>query len=369
MTETPLGFLHFFEPSMPGSRLKPSMPIPSRRTWLGLLGTAFLVLAGAALVYPLNPLISGAQAEAQKPQLEGLHAPVVRQDEPLLPIQQAHQLSAQKVALGRSLFHDPRLSRDGSISCASCHDLSRGGADARPRSLGVDRQEGVINAPTVFNSALNFRQFWDGRSPSLEDQVSGPIHNPVEMASTWPQVLERLQADAPLQAQFMAIYRNAPTAAAVQDAIAEFERSLMTPSRMDRWLQGDADALTQEELAGYRLFKRHGCVACHQGAHVGGNLFQRFGVMQDYFASKPQLTAADLGRFNVTGREEDRHVFKVPSLRNVALTGPYFHDASAATLEAAVAEMGRYQLGVELPRDDVEAIVRFLHTLTGEQLQ
>lgn len=289
--------------------------------------------------------------------------------EPLLPVQVPKSLDKAKVALGRSLFHDPRLSKDNSISCASCHNLAQGGADNKARSLGVGRKEGDINTPTVFNSSLNFRQYWDGRSPSLEDQVIGPIHNPVEMASSWAEVLPKLQADSQLSAQFQAIYNTPPTASAIQDAIAEFERSLITPSRVDRWLQGDATALDARARAGYYLFKRHGCVACHQGVNVGGNLYQRFGLMQDYFANKTRIEPADLGRFNVTGREEDRYVFKVPGLRNVALTAPYFHDGSALTLEDAVAQMGLYQLGVALPKDEVEAIVSFLRALTGEQLE
>lgn len=289
--------------------------------------------------------------------------------EPLLPVQVPKSLDKAKVALGRSLFHDPRLSKDNTISCASCHNLAQGGADNKARSVGVGRKEGNINTPTVFNSSLNFRQFWDGRSPNLEDQVSGPIHNPVEMATSWPEVLPKLQADTQVNAQFKSIYNTPPTAAAIQNAIAEFERSLITPSRMDRWLQGDATALDARARAGYYLFKRHGCVACHQGVNVGGNLYQRFGLMQDYFANKKQVEPADLGRFNVTGREDDRHVFKVPGLRNVALTAPYFHDGSALTLEDAVAQMGLYQLGVALPKDEVEAIVSFLRALTGEQLE
>lgn len=342
-------------------------PLPSSGALKKILSVGGLVLLALLLVFPFSSSLHMAQGAF--PQFRGVvqaRAQVVRFDEPLLPIQLPSELNQAKVALGRALFHDPRLSRDNSISCASCHDLSRGGVDHRVRSIGVGQKEGPINAPTVFNSALNFRQFWDGRSPTLEDQVAGPIHNPLEMASSWAEVLPKLRKDAQLEAQFIAIYKSPPSAAAVQDAIAEFERSLMTPSRMDRWLQGDNDALSTEELTGYGLFKRHGCTACHQGANVGGNMFQRFGVMQDYFAEKKQLTQADLGRFNVTGREEDKHVFKVPSLRNVALTEPYFHDGSAETLAEAVTHMGRFQLGIELPKQDVQLIVLFLKSLNGE---
>ncbi|GHU32999.1 hypothetical protein AGMMS50256_24110 [Betaproteobacteria bacterium] len=292
-----------------------------------------------------------------------------RLDEPLLPIQMPTGLDERKVALGRELFHDPRLSRDNSISCATCHDLARGGVDRLPRSIGVGGQKGEVNAPTVYNSSFNFRQFWDGRANTLEEQVAGPVENPVEMASTWEDVLVKLKADQRMVAQFRAIYDSEPTAAAVQNAIAEFESSLITPSRMDRWLSGEADAITSQELEGYRSFRRHGCVTCHQGKNIGGNLFQRFGVMQDYFAGRTVDDAdPDQGRFRVTKREEDRFVFKVPGLRNVALTAPYFHDASEATLEDAVTKMGRYQLGVDLPPEDVQSMMQFLHALNGEQL-
>lgn len=339
--------------------------LPRSKKLLGVAG--FLGLA-LVLFYPFASSDSAAQGGVVTTAHGGVpaRAALARPNEPLLPIQPNIDLNPAKVALGRQLFHDPRLSRDNSVSCASCHDLSRGGMDRRVRSLGVGQREGVINAPTVLNAALNFRQFWDGRSPSLEDQVAGPIHNPLEMDSSWAEVIAKLRQDARLESQFIALYKAPPAPALVQDAIAEFERSLLTPSRMDRWLAGDDAALSERELAGYALFKRHGCTACHQGANVGGNLFQRFGVMQDYFAGKPAISAADQGRYNVTGREEDRHVFKVPSLRNVARTAPYFHDGSAATLEEAVSQMGRFQLGVELPKQDVQLIVAFLHALSGE---
>ncbi|MDR0736934.1 MAG: cytochrome-c peroxidase [Zoogloeaceae bacterium] len=336
------------------------------KKWLALGLVVGIALALGGIYFHFQP------HETAEPARDVLHnemaAPSMRLDEPLSPIRELAALNAQKVALGNILFHDARLSRDGSVSCATCHDLATGGVDRRARSLGVGGQEGDINAPTVYNAVFNFRQFWDGRAGSLEEQVAGPLLNPVEMANTWEKVLSTLRADARMASSFRAIYQSEPTAEAVQDAIAEYERSLVTPSRMDRWLLGDASALTDEELEGYRLFRRHGCVACHQGENVGGNLFQRFGVMQDYFAGK-KATQAELGRFNVTGREEDKHVFKVPSLRNVALTAPYFHDASTDSLEEAVALMGRFQLGVDLSQEDVSSIVLFLHTLTGEKLQ
>jgi cytochrome c peroxidase len=326
------------------------------------------LLALSVLLWPTGiPKADAQQAGAITQQGRSL----VRPDEPLLPIRQIQNLDTQKVALGRDLFNDNRLSRDNSISCAFCHNLSRGGGgvDHLPHSIGTGGREGPINAPTVFNAALNFRQFWDGRALTLEEQVAGPIHNPVEMSSSWDEVLPKLAADEPLSKRFKALYGTSPTANAVQDAIAEFERSLITPSRMDRWLLGDDDALNPQELAGYRLFKQYGCVACHQGANVGGNMYQRFGVMFDYFEDKSKVESSDLGRFNVTGREEDKHVFKVPSLRNVILTSPYFHDGSMTSLHEAVSKMGYFQLGIDLPPEDVQAIVFFLYSLTGEQLQ
>ncbi|MDR0672757.1 MAG: cytochrome-c peroxidase [Zoogloeaceae bacterium] len=337
-----------------------------RKGWL-LLGLVAGVILASGFYFHLRASSVAAPAN-EVLRNDPMTAPSMRLDEPLMPIREPTTLDAQKVALGKLLFHDARLSRDGGVSCASCHDLAKGGVDRRARSLGVNGREGEINAPTVYNAAFNFRQFWDGRVGSLEEQVSGPVLNPVEMANTWDRVLATLRADVRMASSFRAIYQSEPTMAAVQDAIAEFERSLVTPSRMDRWLLGDAGALSDEELEGYRLFRRHGCVACHQGENIGGNLFQRFGVMQDYFAGK-KATTADLGRYNVTGREEDKYVFKVPSLRNVALTPPYFHDASTDSLDEAVALMGRFQLGVDLSQEDVSSIVLFLHTLTGEKLQ
>ena len=287
-----------------------------------------------------------------------------RPGEPITPLRRAEGLDPSKVALGRQLFHDPRLSADDSISCATCHPLERGGADGLPVSPGVGGALGNINTPSVLTAAHNFRQFWDGRAATLEEQAGGPITNPIEMASTWEQVLSKLRADGELAKRFAQAYPDGLTSESIRHALAEFERSLPAPSRFDRWLLGDEGALGKDELAGYRLFKKHGCSGCHQGRNVGGNLFQRFGVMTAYAVNA--ASKADLGRFNVTGRDEDRHVFKVPSLRNVARTAPYFHDASATYLEDAVRTMGRHQLGMELPDSDVTQIVAFLHTLDSE---
>jgi cytochrome c peroxidase len=287
--------------------------------------------------------------------------------EPVTPLPRTVSLPADKVALGARLFADRRLSRDNTVACATCHDLNRAGTDRLRFSRGVDNKTGTVNAPTVFNSGFNFSQFWDGRAATLEDQVAGPLHNPLEMASTWNRVVTGLNQDADYRARFARIYSDGITPANVADAIATYERSLITPDApFDRYLRGDDKAVTAEQLEGYRRFKELGCPSCHQGINIGGNLFQRFGVMRDYFANRRQQTDADQGRYTVTGREEDRHVFKVPSLRNVALTAPYFHDGSATTLEEAVQIMGRVQLDRDLTAEDTRLIVAFLRSLTGQ---
>lgn len=289
-------------------------------------------------------------------------------DEPIRPIPLQIALDQNKVRLGGQLFHDPMLSRDGSVACASCHDLAHGGSDSRARSLGVDGAVGEVNAPTVLNSGFNFKQFWDGRAESLEAQIDGPLQHPKEMATTWPDVLRKLAQSPAYAAAFARLYPDGITKPNVKDAIATFERSLYTPNApFDRYLRGDATALSADEQEGYRLFKSRGCVSCHQGVGIGGNMFQVFGVMADYFAVRGNVVPADLGRFNVTGDEGDRYVFKVPSLRNIALTAPYFHDGSAASLEDAVEVMGNYQLGRPLSAGEVELISTFLRTLTGER--
>lgn len=297
-------------------------------------------------------------------------SPVKRpaQTEPIAPIQQVN-LDEKRVKLGRKLFEDTRLSHDNTIACSNCHDLKRGGVDGLSHSIGIHGAIGGINAPTVYNSGLNFVQFWDGRAVSLEDQVNGPIAHPAEMGSGWDEIVGKLRQDAGYVAEFTAAYSDGMTPANIRHAIAEFERSLQTPSRFDRWLLGDHSAISEQEVEGYRLFVRYGCVACHQGRNVGGNMYQKFGVVGDYFQDRGNVTEADMGRYNVTHIESDRHVFKVPTLRNIALTAPYFHDGSANTLDDAVKIMGRYQLGVEIPDADRERLIAFLHTLTGEELR
>ena len=287
--------------------------------------------------------------------------------EPVRPIPPAVGVDPAKAALGRDLFHDARLSRDDTISCASCHDLSSGGDDGRVVSVGIEGKKGFINSPTVFNAGLNFAQFWDGRVATLEQQIDDPVQSPAEMGSLWPDVVAKLYADSEYPNRFQALYPDGISRNSIRNALAEFMRSLNTPNgRFDRWLGGEADALSQQEKRGYALFKHYGCVSCHQGANVGGNMFQVFGVLNDYFRRRGDITDADLGRFNVTGNPADRHAFKVPSLRMAALTAPYLHDGSAATLRDAVDAMFTFQLGRAAPDADKDAIVAFIETLAGE---
>ena len=287
--------------------------------------------------------------------------------EPIKPIPETVEVHLEKAALGRDLFHDPMLSKDGTVSCASCHDLSAGGDDGRRFSIGIEGREGAINAPTVFNAGLNFKQFWDGRAKTLEDQIDGPVQSPLEMGSLWPEVVSKLSGHESYPGRFASLYSDGINRNNVRNAIAEFVRSLVTPnSRFDRWLKGDEHAIDARERHGYALFKYYGCVSCHQGANVGGNMFQVFGVINEYFKRRGNITEADQGRYNVTGNDADRHAFKVPSLRMAAMTAPYLHDGSAETLRDAVDAMFEFQLGREAPDDDKDAIVAFIRTLAGE---
>lgn len=293
------------------------------------------------------------------------HAQVLP-DEPIQPIPRSLNQDPARVAIGRRLFNDPRLSGNGQVSCASCHRLDQGGADDRIRSIGANGKETQVNTPTVLNAALNFRQFWDGRAETLEAQVDAVVQNGNEMGGQWEPLVERLQQDADYRNAFAAAYPDGLNRKNIQSAIAAFERTLLTPnSRFDRYLSSDAGAITEVEKSGYAKFKQFGCVACHQGINVGGNMFQKFGVMGDYLRTRSDPAAADLGRFAITGVENDRNVFKVPSLRNVARTAPYFHDGSAGSLEEAVDVMFRIQLGRSASAVDKAEIVQFLGTLSG----
>ncbi|QTH13225.1 cytochrome B6 [Pseudomonas corrugata] len=297
----------------------------------------------------------------------GVAAHAAPLDEPLKPLPPVPALDPKRVQLGQRLFFDPRLSVNNTLSCASCHRLDKGGADDKRLSIGFDGKPVEVNTPTVFNASLNFHQFWDGRVDTLEDQVHAVVTSPTEMGSTWEAVVKRIADDPGYAKDFANAYPDGVTKPNIQGALADFERTLLTPnSRFDQYLLGNTDILTPREKFGYQRFKEYGCIACHQGVNIGGNMFQKFGVMGDYIGDRGNPTRVDEGRFNITGEEDDRQVFKVPSLRNVAVTAPYFHDGSAPTLERAVEVMFKYQLGREPLKNDTELIVEFLKTLTGE---
>ncbi|ATE62703.1 cytochrome C biogenesis protein CcsA [Thauera sinica] len=285
-------------------------------------------------------------------------------DEPIQPISPPQNINLGMVELGKKLYFDPRLSKSGFISCNSCHNLSMGGTDNIPTSIGDKWQQGPINAPTVLNSSLNVAQFWDGRAADLKAQAGGPIANPGEMAFTHTLALDVLESIPAYVREFKQVFgKDRIDIDQVTLAIAEFEKTLVTPnSRFDQWLLGRQDALTADEMAGYGLFKESGCVACHNGVAVGGNSFQKMGLVEPYKASSPAE-----GRSAVTGKDADRFNFKVPTLRNVEMTYPYFHDGAANTLTEAVDTMGRLQLGKKFTKDENARIVAFLKTLTGEQ--
>ncbi|MCS6913703.1 MAG: cytochrome-c peroxidase [Myxococcales bacterium] len=276
----------------------------------------------------------------------------------------ANPLTEEKIALGRMLYYDKRLSKNHDISCNSCHDLARFGVDNQKVSPGHRKQLGSRNSPSVYNAAGHFAQFWDGRAPTVEEQAKGPVLNPVEMAMPNEQrVLATLRSMPAYVAAFRKAFpadKDPITWDNMARAIGAFERKLVTPARWDRFLAGEADALSEAEKIGFNTFVQVGCPTCHLGTLVGGTQYQKAGLVVPWPEQKDQ------GRYEVTKQEGDRMLFKVPSLRNVARTAPYFHDGSVATLEEAVRRMARHQLGKELSEQDTSAIVTWLQSLTGE---
>lgn len=284
-------------------------------------------------------------------------------NEPVKPIQPAVVTEPAKVALGKKLFFEPRLSMSGIISCNTCHNLSLGGTDNLKTSIGHKWQAGPVNSPTVFNSSLSIAQFWDGRAANLKEQAAGPIQAEIEMAMPHTLAVDVLSS-IPGYLELMQQVYGSPEVNLdrITDAIAAFEETLVTPnSRFDQWLMGDDNAITAKELAGYQLFKNSGCVACHNGEALGGTSFQKMGLVAPYETTSPAE-----GRSAVTGKDKDRFSFKVPTLRNVELTYPYFHDGEAATLEEATDIMGRLQLGRQYSPEEIDMLVAFMKTLTGE---
>ena len=297
-------------------------------------------------------------ASAQE-EYKGIFGPLPKVPEftSLKPAEQA------RVTLGKKLYNDPILSLSKKISCNSCHKLDAFGVDGEPTSPGHEGKRGDRNSPTVYNASLHFKQFWDGRAEDVEAQALGPVLNPGEMAMPAEHiVVERLSASSEYLELFKKAYPDDAQPIIFKNmgrAIGAFERRLLTPGRFDKFLEGDSKALTDKEKAGLKMFVSSGCIACHAGVAVGGMMFQKLGLVKPY-------ESTDLGLYNLTKKETDKYLFKVPSLRNISETKPYFHDGSVKTLDEAIILMGRHQLGKEFTPGDVESISSFLHSLKGE---
>ena len=318
------------QPARNSSRARPRCALPHTTRVAFFLAMALLAFSPSAQITDPRPIM----------------APNAGEREAISPVPEYPSADRPRLELGEGLFNDTRLSGDGTRSCASCHDMRSNGATRNRRDKGPDGRELPLNTGTVFNAALSFRLNWEGGSRTLEAQAEGLLNSPV-MGSGVETVVARLAADPSTVRQFRAAYGRPPDRAGLLDAIATYERSLLTPgARFDRWLAGDRAALSPDEEAGYRLFKSVGCISCHQGVNVGGNLFQRHGIFHPLASPEPA-------------------VLRVPSLRNVETTPPYFHDGSAATLDEAVRGMGLAQLNRALSGEEVGAIVAFLRTLTG----
>ncbi|QDS95622.1 Cytochrome c551 peroxidase precursor [Roseimaritima multifibrata] len=299
---------------------------------------------------------------------EGIVAVLAKDDwsEPIRPLVRPVGLDPAKVQLGRALFNDPRLSRNEKIACSTCHQVASGGDDGLPVAIGIEQAIGNLNSPTVLNCSLSVAQFWDGRVATLEEQMQEPIHNPFEMDANWDMIVERLSRDRDFRTRFEEVYPQGVNEHALCNAIATYERALVTmDAPFDLYLLGEEHAISESAKEGYLLFKRIGCIACHQGRTVGGNLFQKFGVIGEGDTADRQQTIEDRGRFNVTNRPDDMCRFKVPTLRNIAQTAPYFHDGRSETLEDAIKVMAIHQLGATLSQSEVQKIEIFLQSLSG----
>jgi cytochrome c peroxidase len=327
----------------------PSMPrrIPSQQLTPPGKGKIARLRRPAAICVLILGGLQLCPASSQTP-AQPLQSSIANAEEPITPIPDPPNTDPRKMKLGERLFGNPRLSHGNSRSCTSCHDLGTNGASTNSQDVGLDGSSLPLNTPTVFNAALSFRFGWEGKLRTVESDVKAALENPEIMGTSMSELSERLAADPDMRREFTDVYGSGPDAGNIVDAIASFERSLVTPGgRFDRWLAGDAAALSEGELDGYRLFKSLGCVSCHQGVNIGGNLFERHGIFHPLASPKPEI-------------------LRVPSLRNVATTPPYFHDGSARTLDDAVRRMGLAQLNTTLTDQQVKAIVAYLQTLTGK---
>jgi cytochrome c peroxidase len=282
---------------------------------------------------------------------------------PIQPLPKIAYINKDWVILGKALFHSPLLSRDNSIACINCHDINNGGDDGFPISFGINNRKGFRNTPSILNSSLNFRQFWDGRNVSLVEQVHGPIHNPTEMDTNFTEIINKLKKETMFVDAFEKLDDEGITEKNIIQAIVIYEESLLSPNAaIDRYLLGDKLALTLQQKKGLMKFEQFGCVTCHQGRNIGGNIYQKLGRINE----APKHLLKDTGRYQVTNDLSDLHVFKVPSLRNVALTAPYFHNGSVGNLSDAVKLMAKLQLGLIISQEDTDDIVALLHAFTGD---
>ncbi len=284
-------------------------------------------------------------------------------DEPISPIPLKNNINTEKAKLGQLLFCDPILSQDNSTACVSCHDIYGGGADSRAVSIGFAGREGNIHAPSVLNAKYNFKQFWNGRAENLLEQANEPINNPLEHAMNFHSIEQRMNASPMYKEKFQKVYHvSFISYRLVLDAIVEFENALTTPNaKFDKFLRHEIK-LDKEEEEGYILFKQYGCITCHNGVNIGGNSFQKMGTFLEYTSKKEYPD-----RSKVTHDKNHKNVFKVPTLRNITLSAPYFHDASKQTLKEAIIAMSEHNLGIKLSDQEIEKIIAFLHTLEGER--
>lgn len=311
-------------------------------------------------------LALGCTSPPEKGSYVGLDLEVLDMSEPLCPLPAAPTVNEKWVSLGEALFQERALSGDQKVACADCHLGNHGLADENALSRVEGRKSTILNAPTMYNSVYSYRLTWGGRYDSLEEHLDDLMKNPDVMASSWEIASRQLKALPAYEARFRDAFEDGVQPQNVRTALVEYEKSLVTPDApFDRYLEGKADAISEDAKRGYSLFKAYGCASCHQGCGIGGNMLEQLGILGNYFSDHGGPRPADDGLFKKTGLERDRYVFRVPSLRNVARTAPYFHDGSVATLEAAIGKMARYQLGRELEPKETHLIAEFLRTLTG----
>ena len=298
-------------------------------------------------------------------------------NEPIQPLPKIVKYDREKALLGKKLYFDPILSKDNTISCASCHNLELGGVDNLKFSFGIKGQKGIINTPTVLNSIFNFRQMWDGRTKTLAHQVQFPITNPVEMGNSFQNLIKTLKNNSYYNETFNNIYKNGITIENIGDALEEFQKTLITPSAFDDYLRGDENAITSDQKKGYELFFKKGCVSCHNGINIGGGLYAQFGLTDEEMAhnltnqsTNDNVTKneynPDLGLYNITKNDFDKFYFKVPTLRNVALTYPYLHNGRIETLNETISSIAKAQLGLDLTKEETFLIEEFLKSLNGK---